>query len=104
MTQGRTPLSGQIAFSRFRYYKDVLRAIDAYTQTVGVYPESLKEKLKDVLPLYGTQRLVSLGFAIKSTAYAAPQDAIEPLRRMCKWVVNEHPDDRQRIWEGAPLH
>ena len=67
---------------------DVVDAVDAYTQTVGVYPESLKEAVIDILPLYGAQRFVSLGAALKSTM-ATPQDGIEPLRRMCKWVVNE---------------
>jgi hypothetical protein len=82
---------------------DVLKAIDAYTQTIGLYPEALKDRLKDVLPLYGAQRIVSLGFAIKGFSHAAPQDAIEPLRRMCKWVVNEAPHDDHRIWKGAKL-
>lgn len=66
-------------------------AVDAYTQTVGVYPESLKLTLRERLPLHGAQRLTSLGFA-SNGALAAPQDAIEPLRRMCKWIVDESCD------------
>jgi hypothetical protein len=66
----------------------VTAAVTAYTQTVGVYPESLKETLRDILPLYGAQRLTSLGYACH-VSVAAPQDAIEPVRRMCKWIVDE---------------
>jgi Acyl-CoA reductase (LuxC) len=66
----------------------VTGAVTAYTQTIGIYPESLKRKLRDTLPLFGAQRLTSLGYAC-SVPIAAPQDAIEPMRRMCKWIVEE---------------
>ncbi|HEF4760881.1 TPA: long-chain-fatty-acyl-CoA reductase [Pseudomonas putida] len=67
---------------------EMMAAVDAYTQTVGVYPESIKDQLKDLLPLYGAQRIVSLGYAA-SMKFAAPQDAIEPMRRMGKWISNQ---------------
>lgn len=66
----------------------VTAAVTALTQTVGIYPESLKEQLRDQLPLFGAQRMTSLGYAC-SPSVAMPQDAIEPLRRMCKWIVEE---------------
>jgi Acyl-CoA reductase (LuxC) len=69
----------------------VTRAVNAYTQTIGIYPESLKHQLRDTLPLFGAQRLTSLGYAC-SVAIAMPQDAIEPIRRMCKWIVEEECD------------
>ncbi len=77
----------------------VTRAVTAYTQTIGVYPESLKKQLRDELPLYGAQRLTSLGYAC-NVATATPQDAIEPLRRMCKWVFEEScdPDKVMPLW------
>ncbi|MEZ5735405.1 MAG: acyl-CoA reductase [Novosphingobium sp.] len=62
--------------------------MNSYTQTVGVYPETLKLKLRDELPLYGAQRIVTLGYAMTSNP-ALPQDAIEPVRRMVKWIVDE---------------
>ncbi|MGG2038829.1 acyl-CoA reductase [Pseudomonas paraeruginosa] len=68
--------------------EQMLNAVDAYTQTVGVYPEAIKDQLKDVLPLYGAQRIVSLGYAA-AMKFAAPQDAIEPMRRMGKWISNQ---------------
>jgi hypothetical protein len=70
--------------------EEVLGAVNAWTQTVGIYPEDLKDGLKDVLPLYGAQRLVSLGYAAASAgSNCGRQDAIEPMRRMGKWIVNE---------------
>lgn len=71
---------------------DALREMNAYTQTVGVYPESLKTSLRDLLPLHGAQRLVSLGHAADASV-ALPQDAIEPVRRMVKWIVDESWED-----------
>lgn len=71
--------------------KKVTDAVNAYTQTVGIYPESLKRELRDQLPLFGAQRLTSLGYACHVNP-AMPQDAIEPLRRMCKWIVDEECD------------
>jgi hypothetical protein len=80
----------------------VTDAVTAYTQTVGVYPESLKHALRDRLPLFGAQRLTSLGYAC-SPALAAPQDALEPVRRMCKWIVEETCDPARvtPLWEGS---
>lgn len=71
--------------------KKVTDAVNAYTQTVGIYPERLKRELRDQLPLFGAQRLTSLGYACHVTT-AMPQDAIEPVRRMCKWIVDEECD------------
>lgn len=77
----------------------VTGAVNSYTQTIGIYPESLKRELRDKLPLFGAQRLTSLGYAC-SVPIAAPQDAIEPMRRMCKWIVEEacDPDVVTPLW------
>jgi hypothetical protein len=81
----------------------VTAAVNAYTQTIGIYPESLKRRLRDTLPLFGAQRLTSLGYAC-NVAIAAPQDAIEPIRRMCKWIVDEECEANVVIplWRLAP--
>jgi len=81
----------------------VAAAVNSYTQTIGIYPESLKRQLRDTLPLFGAQRLTSLGYAC-SVAVAMPQDAIEPIRRMCKWIVDEEcdPDVVVPLWRLAP--
>jgi hypothetical protein len=80
----------------------VTAAVNAYTQTIGIYPESLKRQLRDTLPLFGAQRLTSLGYAC-SVAVAMPQDAVEPIRRMCKWIVDEEcdPDAVIPLWQLA---
>ncbi|RJG26434.1 acyl-CoA reductase [Massilia cavernae] len=83
---------------------EMLAAVDAYTQTVGVYPESVKDELKDVLPLYGAQRIVSLGYA-GAMKFAAPQDSIEPMRRMGKWISNQidSPETTAAPWLRASI-
>lgn len=84
--------------------EEVMDAVDAYTQTVGIYPEALKDNLKDRLPLYGAQRIVSLGYAA-ALKWAAPQDAIEPLRRMGKWISNQiaAPETTPAPWQRPPV-
>src|SRR6202000_2169995 len=59
----------------------------------------LKRELRDKLPLCGAQRMTTLGYAC-SVPIAAPQDAIEPMRRMCKWIVEEScdPDVVMPLW------
>jgi hypothetical protein len=81
-------------------FDDVVGAINSYTQTVGVYPESLKQALRDILPFHGAQRLVSLGYAI-SGSITGPADGIEPLRRLGKWVTDEisSPDSVTPPWQ-----
>lgn len=69
-----------------------IRSVNAYTQTIGLYPESLKSELRDRLAFQGAQRLVSLGGAATLMGSATPQDGIEPVRRMCKWIVDETGD------------
>ena len=99
-----TMLSGRVAnVVPVDRIDQVTAAVNSYTQTIGIYPESLKRRLRDTLPLFGAQRLTSLGYAC-SVAVAAPQDAIEPIRRMCKWIVDEEcdPDTVVPLWRLAP--
>jgi hypothetical protein len=86
---------------------EVLAAVTAYTQTVGSFPERLKDQLINVLPLYGAQRIVSLGYACSpSSTNSNAHDGLEPLRRMGKWILNDvsSPETVRPLWEkaGAP--
>jgi Acyl-CoA reductase (LuxC) len=65
-----------------------VRSVNAYTQTIGVFPEELKRAIRDRCVFHGAQRLVTLGYAGRA-AQAGPHDGIEPLRRMCKWITDE---------------
>jgi hypothetical protein len=65
-----------------------VRSVNAYTQTIGIYPEDLKEQLRDQLTFHGAQRYVSLGYAPRMSQ-AGPHDGMEPLRRMVKWIIDE---------------
>lgn len=93
-------LSGRVAnLVPVDHIDAVTRAVTAATQTIGIFPESLKSALRDRLPLFGAQRLTSLGYAC-NVSIATPQDAMEPMRRMCKWVVDEEcdPDRVLPMW------
>src|SRR5581483_960574 len=67
--------------------EDVLKRVSATTQTVGVYPDSLKARIIDRLGLQGAQHVISLG-SVATMGMAGPQDGLEPERRMLKWVKN----------------
>lgn len=67
--------------------ESAIGSVTASTQTVGIYPESLKGVVRDRLALAGAQMLISLGYVARLHP-ATPQDAIEPTRRMCKWLVD----------------
>ena len=81
---------------------EIISEVDAYTQTIGVYPEALKQELRDVLSLCGAQRFVSLGYATRSSG-VGPQDGIEPMRRMGKWIIDENSDPAKvpPMWDMA---
>ena len=65
-----------------------LSHITIHTQTIGIYPDSLKTELRDQCALRGGQRIVSLGYAAAGNI-AGPHDAIEPLRRMVRWIRDD---------------
>jgi hypothetical protein len=71
-------------------FDDVVERLSAVVQTVGVYPDSLRETLRTDLALTGVQRIVTLGGAVNLWGnQTLPQDGIEVLRRMCRWIVDE---------------
>jgi Acyl-CoA reductase (LuxC) len=67
---------------------DAYERITVDTQTISIYPEALKDRVRDECAWRGAQRLTSLGWAA-AMSFAQPHDAIEPLRRMARWVVIE---------------
>jgi len=70
---------------------DALSYFTAATQTVGIYPESLRLRLRDRAALMGGQIFQPVGYAITGSM-VGPQDGIEPERRMCRWVVDNQCD------------
>jgi hypothetical protein len=75
---------------------DVVKWCDDSTQTVGVYPESLRDRLLDPLSLAGVQRFVALEGSdpmrifqdMNTLPPGMPHDGIEPLRRNVRWVID----------------
>jgi hypothetical protein len=70
---------------------EALQRFDAATQTVGIYPDALRVKLRDRDALMGGQMFVPVGYAIASSL-CAPADGMEAERRMCRWLVDTHAD------------
>ena len=76
---------------------DIVKWCDDTTQTVGVYPESLRDRLLDPLALAGVQRLVPLKGGdpmqifrdMNSLPPGMPHDGIEPMRRNVRWVIDQ---------------
>ncbi len=76
-----------------------LRHLTIHTQTIGVYPSSLKAKIRDECSLRGGQRITRLGYATAGN-FTGPHDAIEPLRRMVRWIKDESPDGIVGVLHG----
>ncbi len=84
---------------------DVVKWCDDTTQTVGIYPEMIRDQWLDVFALAGVQRLVSLAGGDAMTVYAnshhmppgSPHDGIEPMRRAMRWVVDMRPADHAEM-------
>jgi len=67
---------------------DAMRHITVHMQTIGIYPDRLKAELRDECALRGSQRIVSLGRALAAN-WAGPHDAIEPFRRIVRWLRDD---------------
>jgi hypothetical protein len=79
---------------------EILDAVDAYTQTVGIFPEELIPQLSHQMTLHGAQRFVPLGYSLNGPGPVGPHDGIEPLRRICKWIIRELPGSGYTpLWE-----
>jgi Acyl-CoA reductase (LuxC) len=83
--------------------EEALSFFTTATQTVGIYPRSLRERLRDKAALMGGQIFQPVGYAIQGSTIA-PQDGIEPERRMCRWVVDNDCEDSQvpAPWKESP--
>ena len=69
---------------------DAIDHVTVATQTVGIYPPERKSALRDKLASAGAQRIVTLGKVISTDTFGGqPHDAIFPLHRMMKWIIDE---------------
>jgi hypothetical protein len=71
--------------------EDAVRWINVATQTVGVFPPARKRELRDRVAGAGAQRLVPLGSAVlhESGNLGRPHDAMYPLHRLVRWILDE---------------
>ena len=68
---------------------DAIKGIHRDVQSIGVYPESLKDTIAVDVALQGAQRLTSLGYMTSYSVLREPHDGTEGIRRMATWVVKE---------------
>ena len=79
---------------------EFLEAVDCATQTVGVYPPEWMDEIRHKGALHGGQRFVELGYNLNGPGLIGPQDGIEPVRRLVKWIINEKPTAAMTpMWE-----
>jgi hypothetical protein len=69
--------------------EQAVRYVNVATQTVGVYPEAAKLRLRDALANAGAQRVVRLGSAAKHVM-GSPHDGMFPLQRLVQWISQEN--------------
>jgi hypothetical protein len=69
-------------------FTDVVQGISSTTQTCGVFPDDLRLAMRDELAIAGVQHVKALG-PTGGDNQAVPQDGIEVLRRMCRWIVDD---------------
>ena len=73
----------------------VARWVSEETQTVGIYPERLRERLRDPLALAGVQRTLPVGRSLTmengdpEQLARLPHDGTWPMQRMLRWVIDE---------------
>lgn len=80
---------------------EVVKWCDDTTQTVGIFPESIRDRLLDTFALAGVQRMVALkgGDPMKifhdmhALPPGVPHDGIEPMRRNVRWVIDHRPSE-----------
>lgn len=68
--------------------EDCFQWITLDTQTIAVYPESLKSEISIQLALRGGQRITTLG-CVSYESMAGPHDSIELGRRIARWVTRD---------------
>jgi hypothetical protein len=72
----------------------VPRWVSEETQTVGIFPESLRERLREELALHGVQRTMPIDRSTQMNdlppgqTVRMPHDGTEPFRRSVRWVAD----------------
>jgi hypothetical protein len=88
---------------------DAAKWCDDSTQTVGIYPESARERVLDTYSLVGVQRIVPLAGGDPMKIFhdmhtlppGMPHDGIEPMRRAVRWVIDHRPPSESAARPGV---
>jgi hypothetical protein len=70
---------------------EILEQIHPSAQTVGIYPNTLKDELRDLLVGRGVVRFIDIGHTI-DYAIGGPFNSYQIMRHACRWILDEtHP-------------
>jgi hypothetical protein len=74
----------------------MLGEINDQSQTIGIYPASLRVRLRDQLAIRGAQRMLLLSSQIsdpveEGAVAALPHDGNETMRRSVRWMIDQGP-------------
>jgi hypothetical protein len=85
-------------------FREHYRSIEMLRKVADRLGATSLDEFNDVVPLLFSHTAFKSYPAALSVAVAMPQDAIEPIRRMCKWIVDEECDPGVVIplWQLAP--
>jgi len=84
---------------------DAIKWCNDTTQNVGIYPESLRDRVIGPFALAGVQQFVPLSGGDPVAVYqefntnpaGLPHDGIEPMRRSVRWVIDHRPAKGQTV-------
>lgn len=82
------PMSKTVNVVTVPSLEGAVRHANVATQTVGVYPPSRAQALRDDLASQGVQRVVPLG-EVATNIEGLPHDGFYPIRRVMRWVLDE---------------
>jgi hypothetical protein len=73
---------------------EMLGTINDQSQTIGVYPASLRLRLRDQLAIRGAQRIVPLSSSLIDPVESGliptlPHDGNETMRRAVRWMIDQ---------------
>jgi hypothetical protein len=84
--------------------RQLVDRIHPSTQTVGIYPEFLKEQLRDPLVARGVCRFITIGHTV-DYAIGGPFNSYEIMRRACRWVLDEsYPSNKSWFYLRKAWH
>ncbi|MGA1839235.1 MAG: acyl-CoA reductase [bacterium] len=96
------PFTRTVIIVKVDGWRDVLPWIDRNTQTVGLYPWSIQEEVRDEVALCGADRMCEVGRNDRPRA-GFTHDSYLPLQFFVRWICIDRPSSyRYKHWYATP--